>query len=393
MKKLFHIFLVLLMAAAAACGASGTAGQNELLGGSEAGNPPGLRTLEGILAAEDGSVTSDGSTIFLTQKIPAQAAGTAACFADAVEALDAQGTATAIVLAADCSFSQVLATGEFYSLIFYRNGTEIARLLVHNSEGSAGSFFFRMDDADESMDMGIIFLEGTNAIPEIEPATQNDADGDGEADFDDADDDGDGTADSTETDCDLNGVPDDEQASVTCVDLDADDDGVVDTEDAFPLDADESEDTDGDGVGDNADNCIAMANLIQTDTDGDDAGDACDDDDDGDSVDDSDDAFPTDASEWDDTDGDDVGDNADNCVSTSNADQTDTDGDDTGDDCDSDDDGDGILDDGNSSGAIGDLMCVPYMLYYGIPCDDNCRTVANATQSDADSDGTGDACE
>ena len=64
------------------------------------------------------------------------------------------------------------------------------------------------------------------------------------------------------------------------VDIDSDFDGVVDSEDAFPQDATQSADQDGDGYGDNP----AGTNP---------------------------DAFPTDPSEWQDTDGDGYGDNTD----------------------------------------------------------------------------------
>jgi hypothetical protein len=62
-----------------------------------------------------------------------------------------------------------------------------------------------------------------------------------------------------------------------------------DTDDAFPYDASETTDTDGDGIGDNADadddgdgvadttdNCPYVANNGQEDSDGDGIGDACD---------------------------------------------------------------------------------------------------------------------
>ena len=81
-------------------------------------------------------------------------------------------------------------------------------------------------------------------------------------------------------------------------DIDSDGDGFLDSKDAFPLDATEQVDTDGDGTGNNADT-----------------------DDDGDEVLDDDDAFPLDATETKDTDGDGDGNNAD-----------------------TDDDGDGVLD-------------------------------------------------
>ncbi|MBL4940696.1 MAG: hypothetical protein JKY81_03425, partial [Colwellia sp.] len=79
-------------------------------------------------------------------------------------------------------------------------------------------------------------------------------------------------------------------------------DGVSDVNDAFPLDNSESVDTDGDGIGNNADT-----------------------DDDGDGVSDVNDAFPLDNSESVDTDGDGIGNNAD-----------------------TDDDGDGIVDEDDS---------------------------------------------
>ncbi len=70
--------------------------------------------------------------------------------------------------------------------------------------------------------------------------------------------------------------------------VDSDGDGIIDSEDAFPLDATETVDTDGDGTGNNADT-----------------------DDDGDGVEDTNDAFPLDTTEAVDTDGDGIGNNAD----------------------------------------------------------------------------------
>jgi len=53
-------------------------------------------------------------------------------------------------------------------------------------------------------------------------------------------------------------------------------------------------------------------------------------------------------------------------------------------------DGDGIYDDGDFSGVIGDNPCTGGAT---TNCDDNCVTVYNPSQADADSDGIGNACE
>ena len=70
-------------------------------------------------------------------------------------------------------------------------------------------------------------------------------------------------------------------------------------------------DTDGDGISDDVDNCPNTPNADQANFDGDGQGDACDADDDNDGVDDADDAFPLDPAESNDNDGDGTGDNAD----------------------------------------------------------------------------------
>ncbi len=68
-------------------------------------------------------------------------------------------------------------------------------------------------------------------------------------------------------------------------------------------------DTDGDGIADNLDNCPAVSNSSQHDTDRDGQGNACDADDDNDGVADVSDAFPLNPAESVDTDGDGMGDN------------------------------------------------------------------------------------
>ena len=135
-----------------------------------------------------------------------------------------------------------------------------------------------------------------------------DSDGDGFVDPVDAfpndpaerlDTDGDGIGNNADPDQDNDGV-------VNLHDLypldpvewnDADGDGVGDNADAFPYDRGESSDTDGDGVGDNSDAFPDdPAETIDTDNDG---------------VGNNADALPFDSREWLDSDGDGIGDNAD----------------------------------------------------------------------------------
>jgi hypothetical protein len=115
-------------------------------------------------------------------------------------------------------------------------------------------------------------------------------------------------------------------------------------------------DADGDGIGDDVDNCLAVANAGQADLDADGTGDACDPDIDGDGVVDSEDAFPTNPGESVDTDGDGTGNNADSdddndgvadaedAFPRDAGETTDTDSDGTGNNADTDDDNDGVDD-------------------------------------------------
>ena len=189
-----------------------------------------------------------------------------------------------------------------------------------------------------------------------------------------ADTDGDGIADPAD---DCLAVADPEQ-------LDGDGDAVGDACDNCPTVANpDQRDRDGDGIGDACDNCASTPNPDQRDSDGNGVGDACQNgsqpppDTDGDGVPDATDNCPTVANPAQaDGDGDGVGDACDNCPSTPNPDQRDSDGNGVGDACQTgsqpppDTDGDGVPD-----------------------ATDNCPTVANPDQADGDGDGVGDACD
>ena len=87
-----------------------------------------------------------------------------------------------------------------------------------------------------------------------------DLDGDGIGDFSDTDDDNDGWLDIDEPNCgtdpmDALSVPADNDRDWQCdpVDQDDDNDGTIDVDDDFPMNPDEQNDLDGDGIGDNTD--------------------------------------------------------------------------------------------------------------------------------------------
>lgn len=143
---------------------------------------------------------------------------------------------------------------------------------------------------------------------------------------------------------------------------DVDQDGVVDRKDAFPNDPDEWQDTDGDGIGNTADedddndgvadgeDVYPLNPTESADRDGDgvgDNGDAFPDDPaetldtDGDGVGNNSDEFPDDPAESRDTDGDGVGDNGD-AFPSDPSESSDFDGDGIGDNADPDADGDGV---------------------------------------------------
>jgi hypothetical protein len=162
---------------------------------------------------------------------------------------------------------------------------------------------------------------------------------------------------------------------------DFDDDGIEDDEDNCPRirNRDQSN-SDGDEWGDACDNCPAIENIGQENIDGDSFGDVCDND----------------------IDDDKILNHLDNCFLMYNVNQTDLDKDNIGDACDTDIDNDDII---NQSDAC------PFDKSFNANCnkdfdqdgildyyddnlfEDNCMSVYNPEQTDTDADTIGDVCD
>jgi hypothetical protein len=237
-KRFF--FLPLFLIFLTAC--SSSTSQNNLTG-TEAGNP----AIIVIGRAITGTVPNLSS----------------ACLWTNVTAINEVGATITTGIENDCSFLLDIEPNHLYQIIFTTSdGTEVS--LTVDNNGLPESPWFVVSDAETPIELGTISFNGITATPEFEPATQNDADGDGVSDYDDEDDDGDSTADADEIDCDDDGIPDDfDTDTSSCEEYEP------------PVDVTPT-DTDGDGISDETDNCPEISNPDQTDTDQDGVGDACD---------------------------------------------------------------------------------------------------------------------
>jgi len=236
----------------------------------------------------------------------------------------------------------IISTGLESLSVGYKNPLSVGDTLLeapiylsYDSDAVRDTFEFVVNDGTVDSDNAkviITILDDTDGdrVADDADAFPNDStesidtDGDGIGNNSDPDDDDDGVPDITDAypliglngliDTDSDGIPNNCPANCISLGMVADDDddgdGVSDENDALPLDAAETVDTDGDGIGNNGD----------TDDDGDSISDSDElsngtnpllADSDGDGVNDSIDAFPLDATETIDTDSDGTGNNAD----------------------------------------------------------------------------------
>ena len=266
-----------------------------------------------------------------------------------------------------------------------RSGENVLAIGVWNSGGST------------SNDLVLVPLLtlGTTEVdncPDDANPDQLDTDGDLAGDICDPDDDNDLQFDTVDN-CPF--VPNADQSDIERA---AGPDTICDTGDDVPeLYGDDglcgtSDDILGDGNGDVCDNCPAdynPGNIFGEQPDKERASgfdNLCD------TLDDNPELFGVDGlcGTEDDTAGDGVGDVCDNCPDEFNALQADLDSDGLGDRCDPDDDDDGVDDDGDGSGVIGDNPCANGQT---TGCDDNCIVDLNSSQTNVDNDSRGATCD
>lgn len=172
------------------------------LGGTEAGNPPvTTRQLTGNVASEE-SDSSDSSEL----RLNFIATTTVSCVADTVIATDSSAAKTQAEIESDCSFTIELVVGEVYVISFTKQDEYVGTVYFINDNEFLSSPYLYLSDGDEAIDLGVISFSGGTALPEHEPAEQQDQDDDGIVDQSDSDDDNDTVDDSEDTDCDLDGI-------------------------------------------------------------------------------------------------------------------------------------------------------------------------------------------
>jgi hypothetical protein len=171
--------------------------QNQMVGGSEVGNPPvvGTRTVKGHISASEEE--------------------SADCAKGEVQFADSKGSVTVSAVSDTCDFSSKLPTDATYQASLTGAVDDASTKLVFvNQEGETSAFY--LGDGKDAVDLGDVVYDGTTYVATNDPATYSDADGDGLVDAEDRDDDNDGVLDVDEPDCDSDGISDDFDLDSAC---------------------------------------------------------------------------------------------------------------------------------------------------------------------------------
>lgn len=166
------------------------------LGGTEAGNPDDDRAITGTVLSSD------------TASSLGKKATSSACAAETVRAINSSEEVATATVDSRCEFSLSVPIKKAYVLSFLRDDTVVGVLHFQHRSGELPTRTMPIHAGRNALALGRIRFSGAIALPETQPATQNDADDDGTADFDDPDDDNDGVSDADEPDCDLDGFED-----------------------------------------------------------------------------------------------------------------------------------------------------------------------------------------
>ncbi len=165
MKRIFPVLSVLILLVGSACQSGGQGGQ-QMMGGTEAGNPPAAyRTVVGHVQRA-GDANLSGLKLLDEE-----------CVASHVRAIDADKRVVQTSVQQDCTFQLPLPTQRFYSLeLIFNNGKTITILFDAQNE-SGETAFFNVDPGESPLDLGRIELEPT---PEDDGGRMGDGDNDGD---------------------------------------------------------------------------------------------------------------------------------------------------------------------------------------------------------------------
>lgn len=170
------------------------------LGGSEIGNPglnPDSAEVLGIVVSTNNQKKSSLKALKNSQ-----------CPADTIVAMNSSLQISIASVQVDCSFRLILTANKAYALSFTLENQFIASMIFNNNNGFSSSTTFVISSGNR-INLGKVTVFDSLAIPENQPARQNDQDGDGINDFDDEDDNNDGRLDIDDPDCDFDGFLDD----------------------------------------------------------------------------------------------------------------------------------------------------------------------------------------